>query len=989
MASPASEKPKTTGNISSLTPLKAASNGRGRGMARGFGRGYGRGQWKPSAQAPVKVNIPRPAGQVSRPATQIILKQSSVEKQQFEDSEKDVTRKDTVTTAPKKTGITILKKSPVVTARPYLMMINSFVQAVSHHQPDRAIKLAACLSYPVPETRQDISEADRKILKEGYQTLAQSLHPEKTDQQQALLQALSTTLVSSLCKTTTQTRDNQSDIDNACTLLNLSPMFDQVINGIDTQHQVGGAAKAMHQVQVTYHTYRLLLNEQQLKRLRTLFIKLCPQLFAEAEKLAKNNAMEAVSFLRWNFFPYVELLDPCATDKQKPLPIHLRKQLHRLLCRYLASDTCQHLPASNAVYLHFLVRYLENYGCLERGDANDLHTRTTVKADAATKKNGSSPETEITQQLLKGNSEQALQLCMETYSHKPDIWNGTQAIALNHRLKCALKAELSSLCFEAGTSDKLTLEHCERLNDIFVRLLGTQQVSISQEYLWNLPWLTGRINCCMLFTLRYLFTINILQPRWDKVIACGCTQTTIDELLSLIKRFGMLLNSAHTQEFEQLQQECHKKNQQEPSQKAAVSAQQKPTSPVVRDQDKATPAQNPPVNTPPIETMTAKTMPTETPATAKTVSIEQAPLRPVKDVTTAEADDEDVVEDVVKNKPLPLEVHHGRTRPSEKQFPFINIEELESMMASVEKAKAFKERVTRARLDNYPQALEWMDLLQEYLRTHPRPRSRTEGKNALMFVITGVLLVITNNAFYRIKACNNDPDQLRIVCKDIADYLAEHVYPLHDLTYDYCQSSYIHLVKVVYEIYLEPLKRAIIINGPKDMSGDRNLLWQNCCDMYPYMMLYLRDSQRCMREVYTRYFSPEIDTARRHLTSREDEVFLKGLSMLNDVVFEGHNFFSWEKTERSCNMAAKAVEAAQQGLKERVRMNPAQWQKVQDDFESKYRKARFLNIPNRELEYYPPDIQIHPEEGPYITAQRRGYATRHKGLKHQDKFRKR
>ncbi len=812
-----------------------------------------------------------------------------------------------------------LEPVPAATAQtcsPYEVIMTGFEQAVDSRQPELALKLAACLSYSLPGTQQAFTTEERKRLKTSYRKLEQSLQSEHREEQaqkhQQLLQALITRIVSAHCTTTEQINHSRCMISDARPS-QTGRHIDEQINALEQHLAKGEISDAATCLKTLSLVFRMLHNKEQYMRIKDSAQALIPKLYEQAKTY--SNPQDAVDFLRTYLFPIVDFIH---TEKPRPESEPDANISQYQLMGWLSAyfDRNNDMTTADLFSWKLLVRFLANNYHLLKRQSKELHYLLLERTPEVTGTQNDKIATPIKQLLRQGKSKEALQKCQAISTQTPEIWTGHKAAALNHVFKCSLRAELASLCFEAEQAQELTLQHCQQLNALF-SLLRSMKYVTTGELLWDQPWLTGGSNCNILFILRYLFNTLVLQPRWD-TIACETSdskiinQTTIDQLQQMIDDYGELLYPSHTQQLESLKASLPKTKM--PQGSAAQPANQQ---------------------------IAAHPVP-------ETATAPELPAKPWNRTELRRAAVDSVGEDVIKE--------FYTLSPDRSEHPEVNEQTLKTMLASIEKVKIFALNILKSHLENQKLAQAWVDFIQHYCLAHPELSFIAPYKRkALQFLVSAAVDVQIQNAFARFRLCDDDPEQKKEACGQVARHFAEHIYPLTNFISGNCVSNYQKLMQVIHGNFLRYLGGNTFTTPANEINDNAEAVAQACEEVYPYLMLFNHNTQGLLRKFYTQCAYSKLQRALDNLSSDNDRHFKEGLNQLVDDVYEKHNFFSWEQTPKTCRIAKRATIQAYRGLRTKALADPAQWQSLFDKFKDKHKQARFLNIFAGEQEYYPPD----------------------------------
>ena len=907
--------------------------GRGRGRGRCLGRGLSSGRDLSNSHNNIRVAIPQIDSNAPPPA-KALLRRAVCVKEQFADATPETVQQQAPAPQPQ------LHPEPAsTTTSPYAAIVAGFERAVTNNQPELALKLAACLSFALPNTEQELSSTEQSTLRTRFKELELSLLPTQSQpsrpapDHRRLLLALITRMVCAHCTSTPQIKQSKQIIAETCGTAT-EHNIDQLISSLETHLAKGETLLAAEQFKTIAQVFRLMINNPQLERVRSSILTLIPQLYEQAKAFPAPT--EALTFLRTHLIPYIDFIYLEKPKRGSVLPPgSSQDQLHQLLSDYI--DQNHDMTASNVYYLRTLVRFLGHHHHLLKRQSKALHgvlLERTPKTSETADSEGEKTVRCLRGLLLRGESQDALALCLSTQNQRPDIWNGTRAMHLNHAFKCALKAEQAGLCFEASQAQELTLQHCQRLNTL-LNLLGSARYSHPDQMLWDQPWLTGSLNCSTLFTLRHLFTTRVLQPRWQAIANSTNNRNTTDQLQQMLKDYGQLLDASHAEQLQSLKAAQNKAD--------TATATTSPT------------AQQTTATLPASQEVTAHTAPFPSTATATAAAV---PKQPAKQKSWPH------IQGVAGVKSSDLETVRGfYTNPPDKaEHPDVNEMQLNQMLSSIDNLKAYKFRITSNHLKNQELAQAWVDFLQGYYRTHPKPDTKTYERTALRYLASAAVDVLIQNAFAQIKLCDDDLDQINTVCSRIAEYMAGHVYPLNDLVYDYCANSYKKLTQIVHGSFLRPLEDAVMSTTESDSCANREAVSKACDTVYPYLMLFTREAQENLRNSYTHNIHDQLEQTIQRLSSDNDEVFTAAVNELIDIVYDKHNFFSKQETAAAYRSVQRAAELSRKGLIFRMRKKPQQWRVLNEKLKSKHRQARFLHVPPREQEYYPP-VEVVPRHG--------------------------
>ncbi len=796
----------------------------------------------------------------------------------------------------------------------YASLVQGFERAVENNQSALAFKLAACLSFKLPGVRQALSSSEKSRLQNSFRVLEKSFQSDQPPEHRRLLMALITRMACANCATADQLNTSKKTIVALCAT-DVEQDINQLISDLETHLEKGDTLSAAKQFKTLTQDFRFMLNDEQRKPIEIAVQALILRLYDQARTLPDSK--QALAYLSIHLMPHIDFV-----YLEKPKSWNSRDQLNQILADYL--DKHDKPNGADIFYFQSLFRFLGRHHHISRHYSKNLDRRLA----ACTPQSADSPQ-EITtdslnRMLTQGNSMETLESCVEIINKTPAVWYGSSAGALNHIFKCALKAELVGLCFDAAQAQELTLKHCQRLNALLALLRNAHNTHDNQQ-LWDQPWIIGSLNCNMLYTLRLLFTIRVLKPCWEAIAQGPDGSTTADQLERMFQDYDELLPLAYRKQCMGL------KSSQHGNATTQASSEQAP----------AQLSTQPAAGSSPSQRATGYT------ASTTAEALEQ-PL--AKTECGPQLRGETGAKSASRYTPPPF----FSTPPDRTQYPEINETQLKELLESVERVQKYTNWITKYHLDNQGQALAWMELLKDYYSRHPKPPIRTDERTAFRFLISAVVGVLVDNAYVQIERCGEDKKLLRKVCGQIAGYLAGCVYPLHDHIYEVV--NYIRLLRIVRRNFLCHLERAVFEISPNDIGTNLPAVRQACEAVYPYLLLFDSSAQAIMRLYYTQCIQSQLEQALQNIHSEDDEVFTAGVNQLIDVVYNKHNFFSKKSTPKVYFKVLYAARLSYRSLIARMEKQPFKWMDLKIKLTAKYNRARFLHYPLGEKEYYPPDV---------------------------------
>ncbi|MTI13892.1 hypothetical protein [Sansalvadorimonas verongulae] len=755
--------------------------------------------------------------------------------------------------------------------------------ALDAREVERALSLAVYLSY-VPAGPDQMPERERKALQECHSRLvAECKMLPLSGNDGAVGLPLALALLNNNLLSPKDLQSIQDMRQQAFESEGLHLQFDKDIKTITEQAQAR-PLDAMAFVNALYLQYRSLFNCQQLEKLADCFRAVVPGVLEHCQALAVEKPRDAGGLLERNLFHCLELLPHAPSGDREQLRA-LQKQVSHSICHIFTENLMMisdgRLEIKTAGAHMQLIHYSHGLGVLSKRHASVLQKLVEQKKTPTQEIPGKAAQ-------VKADLEALLQAgqCYEALRVCMEYANKDPVVWNGKR-----SSELFG-CMKRALKGELACLCLQLgpqgLNPDMVDRINTL-FNLMGEFR-NSPWLIGRDSFCTLNYLRVLVVGKVLQPQWDRVKSQGYTAETVARLRGMLKDKERLLLPSHATEYQQFVQ--------------ALEEEQKNSLPPV-----------------PPASQASKTVPR---SQASDSSTHSSPVR------------ERGQRKVIMKRPESTEASHHAE---------ITEDDLRAFLESPDKADDFRRRMNEDREGNLEEGKRWMLFLREYYTHNRLPASKSKANLALSRLVTGAAFVVLHDLFQSIKALKNK-DEKYVACGRVAVDMIKYIHPLQNVAYDYFKHDYQSLTGVVHFYYLMPLKNRIVdeVEKPRDKI-DFDLLWQRFSDAYQVGAHYETATRKCLREIYTRYFSCDLTEVQRQLSSRNPAEIQRGLATIEARILDRKHFYSWHETEKAAHHACELVKQGKARLKELVGYNAGQWLDIQKNFLRKVEDAGFLQGP--------------------------------------------